>query len=121
MDILKTISEETNLSPAFLEALSQKFKLENHSKESILLREGDLCRQVYVIQKGCLRFYYIDAEGKDITHWFSFEGDFMTELNSFFSQTPSDFYLETLEECQLLTLNLDDIKVLSKDFPEFFF
>jgi len=120
LDILKTISEEIKLSPAFLEALSQKFKLEKHSKESILLREGDLCRKLYVIQKGCLRFYYINEEGKDITHWFSFEGDFMTELNSFYSQTPSDFYLETLEECQLLTLNLADIKVLAKDFPEFY-
>lgn len=120
MTILKTISEQNNFSPAFLAALSQRFKLENHSKESILLKEGDLCRKLYTIQKGCLRFYYIDTEGKDITHWFSFEGDFMTELNSFFSQAPSDFYLETLEDCQLLTLNLDDIKVLSKEFPEYY-
>lgn len=119
MDILKTIVEEINFSSQFLEALSQRFKSENHSKESVLLREGDLCRKVYIIQKGCLRFYYIDAEGKDITHWFSFEGDSMTELNSFFSKTPSDFYLETLEECQLLTLSLDDINILSKNFQEF--
>ena len=119
MNLTKIIGIETHFSNEFMDAFTSISHLKNYPKGKILLREGAICRHLYFIQKGCLRFYYNDEEGKDITHWFSFEGDFMTEVNSFYSQAPSDFYLETLEDSQILTLSLANIERLSNNFPEY--
>ena len=119
MDILQFIKEHASSSPAFLEALAEKSKVMHFAKGAILLTEGAICRHVYYIQKGCLRFYYVDEKGNDITHWFAFEGDFMTEINSFFGQVPSEFYLETLEDCELLTFSYESMETLADTFPEF--
>lgn len=119
MDLTKIIGTQQHLSAEFIMALTAKSKLKHYPKGTILLREGGLCRHLYFIQKGSLRFFYVDEEGKDITHWFSFEGDFMTEVNSFFSQAPSDFYLETLEDSEIFSLSLESMEILSNNFTEF--
>jgi len=119
LDIFKTIFEQPNISSEFIEAIINAAKVKSFPKGEILLMEGTICRTLYFIEKGALRFYYIDEDGNDITHWFSFEGSFMTEVDSFFSQLPSDFYLETLEDSELVTFSLDSFETLSNQFPEF--
>lgn len=119
MNLTKILNTEKPLSAEFLNAISSNATLKNYSKGTVLLREGETCRNLYFIQKGSLRFFYNDEEGKDITHWFSFENDFMTEINSFFSQSPSDFYLETLEDSELFIFSFKNIETLSNNFPEF--
>jgi CRP-like cAMP-binding protein len=81
---------------AFLSIALQK----DVPKNEVLLREGNLCNQIYFIEKGTARtFYYRD--GKDITYWIATEGEFVGSMASFFSRTPSNKYVETLENSVL--------------------
>ena len=106
MDIQKLIAQHIKMTPELQAALMQYIKIETHKKGSQLLIEGDICRKMYFVEKGIIRFYYTNDAGKDITHWFALEQSFLTEVVSFFSQTESEYYLETLEDCTLFYLDL---------------
>lgn len=93
-------------------------KTETFKKGDILLREGKICRKLFYVKEGVLRFYYENNEGQDITHWFLMEEDFITEINSLLEQVGSDYYLEALEDCTLITFTMEDLLKVINVFPE---
>lgn len=88
-------------------------------KKTLLLREGDVCRDMYIIECGCLRLYCIRSDGEEITLNFSTEGAVGMDPVSFFRQKPGRSYLETLEDCRLSTVRHADIMRLFNDSPDF--
>lgn len=98
--------------------LMGKTTLEDVRKGKRLLDIGDVCRKMYIVEQGLLRFYYIE-KGKDITHWFIFEGNFITEADSFFQQTPSDYAIETLEDSLVRSISYEDLEYMFQKYPEF--
>jgi CRP-like cAMP-binding protein len=87
-------------------------------KDTILLKEGQTMNSVYFILKGCCREFYRKESGLQVTDWFAFEQDFITSINSFYTGTPSKYYVETLEDCQLLEIKRDDLMMLAFTYPE---
>lgn len=116
LELFKSI-DIGNLQELF-EMFSRVAKREEHNKGTDLLRAGRICRKVYFIEKGALRFYYIDKEGKDITHFFLFENDFITELESFLLKKESDYSIEVLEDSVLYSMEFEAYQKLSSAFPE---
>jgi CRP/FNR family transcriptional regulator, cyclic AMP receptor protein len=74
-------------------------------KKTILLKEGDLCNFESYINKGCIRTYYLDESGQEVTLQFAIEDWWVSDIASFHDHTPSNMFIETLEDCELLTLN----------------
>ena len=79
-----------------MEALSNCFEEKVCSKSEFLVTEGKICRHLYFLQKGALRGFY-NLEGKEITHWFAFENDFVTSFYSFITQKPAIENIQLLE------------------------
>lgn len=119
MNLLEYIEQSSGyLLPKLKADISSMTKVEMHKKADVLLREGEICRKIFFVEKGCLRFYYYDDDGKDITHWFLFEGEFITEVDSVFQQKPSEFYLEALEDCTLNTFVFTDFIALIEEHKQ---
>jgi len=116
LKLLQNIGDQFNISPALVEQIFKNLKISTFAKGDILLKEGNICKHVYFIHKGALRFFYINENGNDITHWFAFEGDFITEVNSFYTQASSSFYIETMENCELIAFSLEKIQLLSDKY-----
>jgi CRP-like cAMP-binding protein len=82
----------------------------NHSekievkRKTVLLEEGEICKQFYFIEKGCLRMSF-NKDGKDITFQFFFEDQGVGSVESLKSGIPSLFRLETIENCTLYVMN----------------
>jgi CRP/FNR family transcriptional regulator, cyclic AMP receptor protein len=74
-------------------------------KKTILLHEGEICNFEAYIVKGCIRTYYIDEKGNEVTLQFAIEDWWVSDIASFHDHTPSSMFIETLEDCELLTLN----------------
>jgi CRP-like cAMP-binding protein len=64
-----------------------------------------------------LRGYY-DLDGKEITHWFSFEGDFFTSFHSFISQEPAVENIQLLEGSILWSISKEDLMKLLDQYHE---
>lgn len=59
----------------------------NISKKTILIAPDKKDTNVYFIEKGIARAYNL-VEGKEVTSWFSKEGDLIYSTNSFYGKTP---------------------------------
>jgi CRP-like cAMP-binding protein len=87
-----------------------------------LVDEGSIARKIYIIQKGALRIW-LNKNGNEITSQFFFEGKLVASLESFLSLQPSEFCLETLEECRLYVLDkmtFDEFMKNDSHFREWF-
>lgn len=105
------------LSDKALEALIYKFKTKKLKKGGFLLMQGQVCNKIYCVTKGCLRLYYI-ANDIEKTVWFSFENNSAIELYSFLSGMPSEYFLEAIEDCEILSLHQSQLEKLYVQYPE---
>src|ERR1700712_1811866 len=106
------------LSPALYDYLFDKLKLVIVPKKGILLKEGKICKNIYFINKGLARCFYI-KEDKEVSSWFMKEGDLIISVESFFAQKPSYENIQAIEECELFSISYDELHVIYHKFPEF--
>ncbi|UYQ91385.1 Crp/Fnr family transcriptional regulator [Chitinophaga horti] len=88
-------------------------------KKTFLLQEGEVCRFEGFINKGCIRSYYVDEQGAEITLQFAIENWWVSDIASFHEQQPSRLFIETLEDSELLMLNPDTKEQLLQQVPRF--
>jgi CRP-like cAMP-binding protein len=74
------------------------------------LAEGQICKQVGFVAKGLMR-YYINHDGDEKTYAFSQENDYVCNYESFLPQTPSSKIIQALEDCDVLVISQDDLKI----------
>lgn len=88
-------------------------------KKTFLLQEGEVCNFEAYVVKGCIRTYYIDENGFDVTLQFAIEDWWVSDMASFYEQTPSRLFIETLEDCELLMFNPETKEELLQRVPKF--
>lgn len=88
-------------------------------KKTLLLHEGDICNFEYFINQGCIRSYYIDSKGSEVTLQFAIEGWWVSDIASFHERKPSHMFIETLEDCEVLYLTPETKEELLAQIPKF--
>lgn len=83
-------------------------------KKDYLLREGEICKEIFYVQKGLLRVYIIN-DGKEVNTWFVKEGDFITSVNSYHKQKPSEHYIDALEDCEIISIKKSTLDFIMKN------
>ncbi|MFT3749237.1 MAG: Crp/Fnr family transcriptional regulator [Agriterribacter sp.] len=96
---------------------SHFFKKQQVPARTILLREGQVSKTGYFIEKGCLRIWF-NNDGKDITFQFFFEGEGVSSVESFRTNQPSMFTIETIEPCILHSISKKDFQFILNHSPE---
>ncbi|MFH6993495.1 Crp/Fnr family transcriptional regulator [Flavobacterium sp. FlaQc-48] len=74
-------------------------------KAEILLRNGQVAKEIYFICKGALRAFITDNEGNSYNKNIFLEGDLAGSTASLIQQIPSDFAIEGLEDSILITIS----------------
>lgn len=100
------------------EIFSPYFKQIEVPAKTILLQEGKRSRTMFFIEKGCLRTW-VNHDGKEITTQFFFEGDGVSSIESFRTNQPSFYCIESLEPCILQTISQADFEKMVESSPEF--
>ena len=113
----KFISRFVTLSDAELEEVANKFKSKSIKKNSYLLREGDTCKDFIFVQKGCLRLYYV-KDDIEVSVWFAFQHSSAIEIYSFISENPSEYYLQAIEDSEVLYIPKTELKKLYQHQPK---
>lgn len=81
----------------------------NFKAKDYFLSEGEICKEIGFINKGCFRTYYL-ADGKEINTHFAFENEFVTDYDSFLQSKPSRYFIQVLEDAEIVTFNLSDLQ-----------
>ena len=79
-----------------------------------LLRAGEVAQHLYLIEKGCARLYVIDAEGRETSTQFFFEGEVVSSLESLLTGRPSVQHLAAIEACHLREVDATEIILRAK-------
>ena len=115
--ILNHIKDYSPLSEEAQHALHDCFEQVVLSKNEYLLTEGKICRHLFFLQQGALRGFY-NLDGKEITHWFGFEKDFVTSFHSFITQEPAVENIQLLEGSILWAISKDTLTGLFNQYHE---
>lgn len=81
---------------------------------TLLLREGQVSRKAYIIEKGCIRIWF-NSSGRDITFQFMFENEAVSGAESFRKSIPSFFSIETIEPSVLHWIHKKDMDRIMAD------
>jgi len=88
-------------------------------KKTFLLSGGEICTFEAYICKGCIRTFYMDENGFEVVLQFAVEDWWVSDITSFNERAPSHFFIETLEECELLMLDFPAKEALLQQIPRF--
>lgn len=99
-----------------LEKITDCFKPKSVTKGEILLHEGQICKEFYYVDKGCIRTYFIDKEGEEKTRYVMTDFTIGTALTSFATQKPSTEFIDAQQDTQLLTISHFDFFKLNEQF-----
>lgn len=110
------IKSQINISDNDLQTILSKFQERSIDKDRFVIKKGQMVTSYYFIKSGGLRIYF-DKEGRQITGWLAFQNDFFTELNSLKSGQPTQFNIQAIENCTLLTIDKSQMEILYKQFP----
>jgi len=113
------VTKYTNTSQQDLETLHALLEHKKIAKKTLLLSEGEICRFELFINKGCIRNYYLDEKGEEVTLQFATEGWWVSDIASFNERTHSRMFIETLEDCEVLWLTPDTKEKLLQQAPCF--
>jgi len=112
----KFLSTYADFSDEELTSIISKFKIRHVKSNEFLLSQGDVCKDLLFVQKGCLRLYYLKDE-IEVSVWFSFEHSSAIEVNSFISGKPTNYFLQAIEDSEVLCLSKKELDKLCDTQP----
>lgn len=110
----KTQSFHIDFDDGQLNKILESFHPRFVKKNTNLLREGSICKELYFILNGCIRAYFVDERGFEKTSSVTLDNNFITAWTSFISQNPSVENIEALEDSNLLVISYAGLHDLEK-------
>ena len=98
-----------NISNQDWTVFSARLTRKSFPKKYPILKQNEIEKYISFIEKGIIR-YFIPKEEQDLTFGFAFENAFYSAYDSFLSQTPSVYTVETITPTVLWRLSYDDLQ-----------
>jgi CRP/FNR family transcriptional regulator len=92
------------------------------NRGAYLLQENQHVNEIAFVEQGVLRLYYLSAEGKEVNNHFFLDNDYAVSYLDFLKNRPSRYYIQALEDCELLTFNSESLQMAyenSKNWERF--
>ncbi len=116
-ELKEFIGKYIQLDAVELGEVAGKFRKKTVRKNEYLLQEGQVCRDIVFVQEGCLRLYYISEE-IETSVWFSFQNSSAIEISSFISGQPSSYFLQAIEDSEIMVLPKAELNKLYLQHPK---
>lgn len=85
-----------------------------------MLQAGEMCGFEAFVIKGCVRKYYIDAQGQEVNLQFAIENAWVSDISfSIYEDKPSSVCIETLEDCEFFLFSPETKEALFERAPKF--
>ncbi len=97
-----------------LEEYAALYKRIEVPAKTVLLREGEVSKKAFFIEKGCIRAW-LSHDGKDVTFQFFFEQQGLSSAESFRKNIPSILTIETIEPSVIYVLHKKDYEHVMKE------
>lgn len=95
-----------------MDEVLEHFKCLRVERNSLLLRQGDVCSHVYYVASGCLQVYIYDSAYNETTRDIVTEDHWCSELMSFGRQIPATENIRAVEDTVLLSIGFASFQQL---------
>ncbi|WP_397444740.1 Crp/Fnr family transcriptional regulator [Polaribacter sp. R77954] len=114
LEIFKDIS----FSKKEIAFIDSKFSKIHLKKGDILLIPGAYVKNQYYVFSGCLRSYFINAQGKDHTTQFAVNDWWISDYTAFFSGEKSVMNIECLQDAVIYQFSRENMNQLCEKMPK---
>jgi CRP-like cAMP-binding protein len=99
--------------------VTSSFRSRHLRPKEFLSMEGEICKDIGYVSKGCLSYYHLSESGKKSISHFAFEDWWAGDLESFLARTPAQGYWQALEACEIICISRNNFDVLMNTIPAF--
>ncbi|MBN8669240.1 MAG: Crp/Fnr family transcriptional regulator [Chitinophagales bacterium] len=119
-EILRThIEKRLGPEPEGLETVLNSVREIKVGRNEFLLKEGEVCKYVYYIAKGCLQVFVYDQSLNETTRDIVVEDNWCSELISFSKAEPALENIRAVENSQLFAIDRNNFELLMSSVPQF--
>jgi CRP-like cAMP-binding protein len=112
-------NEKVPLTPEEEAFIKQYLTPKKLRKKQYFLQEGDVCKHTAFVEKGALRAYVLDEEGKEHITAFALEGWSIGDIPSFQKGDPATLNIDALEDCELVLISKAAHEELLQKMPKY--
>jgi cAMP-binding proteins - catabolite gene activator and regulatory subunit of cAMP-dependent protein kinases len=105
--------------PDELDRVLGSFRSLKISRGEYLLKEGEVCKCVYYIAKGCLQIFICDDTMRETTRDIVIEDNWCSELISFTKALPAVENIRAVEHTEVLAIDRNSFYQLMSSVPAF--
>ena len=114
----KNIEKRVHLTNEEFEICKKFFTPKKIRKHQFLLQEGEVCKHIAFVNKGCLREYTIDNKGVEHIMQFAIEDWWVADLNSYLAGTPAIYNIDAIYDSEVLLLEKSARDVMLDNCPK---
>ena len=114
----QNIAKHISLLENEIEDFCNLFEQKLIPKKNFLLREGEICKFEGFVTKGLFRVYHIDKNGFEQILYFAIENWWITDIDSFTTENPSQLFIEALEDSEVLIISKKDKEFAYANLPK---
>lgn len=111
------LAKVLNVSLERVNMCSLYYEAKKVQKNQFLLQYGEICRYIYFVEKGLLKMYSIDKNGKEHIIQFAPESWLISDRSSLYFNEKSVYYIEAVEDSEILMLPPDFINKVIEGSP----
>ena len=100
------------------EQIKARLQQKTVKKKTELLSRGAVCRNIYFVNKGCLRIFNVDNQGEEHNVSFCPENWWAVDISSFSHQTPAFYNIDALEDTEVFYLSYPVLEELYIAIPK---
>lgn len=115
--LLAFLSQFDTLTSKEITEIGALIPVREAKKETVLVRQGEICDECFFVLKGCLRQYTL-VDGVEKTTQFYTEEEAAVFFTSYATQSPSDSYLSCVEDSVLIVGKMDAEAHMYEQFPK---
>jgi CRP-like cAMP-binding protein len=101
------------------EAFSSIWSFVNYKRKTVLTAAGETERHLYFVLEGVQRAFYVDSDHPEATIVFTYPYSFSGIADSFLTQLPSKYFLETITASKMLRTNYQQVQQLMDKYHNF--
>lgn len=117
--ILENVAKHIHLDKTEQDFFVSLLQHKTLKRKDYLLKQGNICKTENFIVKGCLRTYTIDENGFEHIVMFGVEEWWVGDLYSFLTLTPADYFIDALEDTEVLQITKHNLDRLYERVPKF--
>ncbi len=116
--ILANFAMHIVLDAAEAEHIKTKLQHKTIKKNTILLDAGETCKNIYFVNKGCLRTFNTDEQGEEHNILFCPENWWAVDIASFSNQRPAFYSISALEDTEVFYFSYNVLEELYLAVPK---